>query len=77
MDLLKDLKKSEFIAETLYKSLKLRDSWFGILYGLYKVDKQLVDNCPLFRTIMSAIKTPTYNRAKFLIPLLEPITNNM
>ena len=26
---------------------------------------------------MSAIKTPTYNLAKFLVPLLEPITTNM
>ena len=26
---------------------------------------------------MSAIKTPTYNVAKFVVPLLEPITNNM
>ena len=26
---------------------------------------------------MSAIKTPTYNLAKFLVPLLQPITTNM
>ena len=30
-----------------------------------------------FRPIMSAIKTPTYNLAKFLVPLLEPITTNI
>ena len=57
--------------------MKLRGSRFGILYGLCKVHKQLVDNCPPFRPIMSAIKTPTYNLAKFLVPLLEPITTNM
>ena len=50
---------------------------FGILYGLCKVHKQLVDNCPSFRPITSTIKTPTYNIAKFLVPLLEPITTNM
>ena len=37
---------------------------------------QLVDNCPPFRPIMSAIKTPTYNLAKFLVPFLEAITIN-
>ena len=76
-DLLKDLKNSEVIFETVYKSLKPRGSRFGILYGLCKVHKQLDDNCPPFRPIMSAIKTPTYNLAKFLVPLLEPITTNM
>ena len=76
-DLLKDLKNSEVIFETVYKSLKPRDSRFGILYDLCKVYKQLVDNCPPFRRIMSAIKTPTYKLAKFLVPLLEPITTNM
>ena len=76
-DLLKDLKKSEGTSETVYKILKPRGSRSGILYGLCKVHKQLVDNCPPFRPIMSAIKTPTYNLAKFLVPLLESITTNM
>ena len=75
--LLKDLKNSEVISETVYKSLKPGSSRFRILYGLCKGHKQLVDNCPHFRSIMSAIKTPTYNVAKFVVPLLEPITNNM
>ena len=76
-DLLKDLKISEVISETVYESLKPSGSKFGILYGLCKVHKQLVDNCPPFRPIMSAIKTPTYNLSKFLVPLLELITTNM
>ena len=76
-DPLKDLKNSEIISETVSKSLKTRGSRFGILYGLCKVHKHLVGNCPPFRPIMSAIKTPTYNLAKFLVPLLEPITTNM
>ena len=76
-DLLKDLKNSEVIFETVYKSLKPRGSSFGILYGLCKVHKQLVDKCPPFRPIMSAIKTPTYKLAKILVPFLEPITTNM
>ena len=76
-DLLKDLKNSEVISETAYKSLKPRGCRFEILYGLCKVHKQLVDNCPHFRPIMSAIKTLTYNLAKFLVHHLEPITTNM
>ena len=74
-DLLRDLKNSEVIFETVYKCLKTRGSRFGILHGLCKVHKRLVDNCPPFRLIMSAIKILTYNLAKFLVPLLEPITN--
>ena len=54
-----------------------RDSRFGILYGLCKVHKQLVDTCPPFRPIISAIKTPTYSLARFLVPLLEQITTNI
>ena len=57
--------------------MKTRGSRFGIFHGLGEVHKKLVDNCPPFRTIMSAIKTPTYNLAQFLVPLLEPITTNM
>ena len=57
--------------------IKPRGFRFGILYGLCKVRKQLVDNCSPFRPIMSAIKTSTNNMAKFLVPLLEPITTNM
>ena len=58
-DLLKDLKNSEVITETVYKSLKPRSSRFGILYGLCKVHNQLFDNCSPFRPITSAIKTRT------------------
>ena len=57
--------------------MKPRGSRFGILYSLCKVHKRLVDNCPPFRPIMSAIKIPTYNLAKFLVALLESITTNM
>ena len=57
--------------------MKPRGSRFGIFYGLGKFHKQLIDNCPPFRPIMSAVKTPTYNLAKFLVPLLEPITTNV
>ncbi len=41
-------------------------------YGLAKVHKA---GCPL-RPIMSAIGTPSFALAKFLVPLLAPITTN-
>ena len=58
-DLLKNLKIFEVISETFYKSLEPRGSKFVILYCLSKVHKQLFDNYPPFRPIMSAIKMPT------------------
>ena len=67
-DLPKDFKNSEVVSETVYKSLKPRGR---------KVHKQLVDNCSPYRPIMSAIKKPTYNLAKVLVPVLELITTNM
>ena len=44
------------------------------LYVLGKVHKQLVNNCPPFMPILSAIDTPNYNIAKFLVPILKPLT---
>ena len=75
-DLLKQLNDSQVISDTEYKKLKPRGSRFGILYGICKIHKCLIDNCPPFRPILSAIKTPSYNIAKYLVPLLEPITTN-
>ena len=34
------------------------------------------DNCPSFRLILSAIGTRTYTLAKFLVPILKPLTDN-
>ena len=48
----------------------------GILYGNPKVHKPVVNNLPKFRPILSAINTPGYNLAKFLIPILQPLTEN-
>ena len=73
-DLLKELKASKVISKINYKKLKPRGSSFGVLYGLCKTHEKVLDNCPL-RPILSAIKTP-YNLAKFLVPLIEPITKN-
>ena len=63
--------------ETDYKKLKPRASSFGVLYGFCKTHKKVLDKCPPFRPILSAIKTPSYNLAKFLVPLIELITKNI
>ena len=48
----------------------------GITYGNCKVHKQQVDGYPPFRPILSAFQTSTYNLAKFLAPILNPLTKN-
>ena len=46
------------------------------MYGSAKVHKFVTDGLPSFRPILSAINTPTYKLAKFLAPMLEPLTTN-
>ena len=41
-----------------------------------KVDKPMTDRCPSLRPILSAKNTPSYKLAKFLVPLLTPLTSN-
>ena len=49
----------------------------GIMYGNCKVHKQqVVDGCPPFRLILSALQTPTYKIAKFLVSIVNPLTKN-
>ena len=36
----------------------------------------MIDNCPPFRPILSAIQTPSYKIAKNLVLILEPIVTN-
>ena len=48
----------------------------GIMYGNCKVHKQQVDGCLPFRPILSDLQTPTYNLAKFLVPILNLLTKN-
>ena len=74
-DLLKQLNDSPVISDIEYKKLKPRGSIFSILYGLCKLHKSLIDSCP-FRTILSAIKAPSHNIAKHLVPILGKITTN-
>ena len=75
-DLLKQLNDSQLNSHTEYKKLKPRGLRFGISHGLCKICKTSIDNCPSFRSILSAIKTLSYNIAKHLVKILESITTN-
>ena len=75
-NLLKKSKVSETISEIDYKKLKPRGSSFGVLYGLCKTHKNVLDKCRPFRNILSPIKTLSYNLAKIVSSLIEPITKN-
>ena len=73
---LKLLKDREIIDKSIYKSIKPVGSRPGILYGLGKIHKETRNGIPPFRPILSAIGTPTYNLAKFLLKFLTPSTAN-
>ena len=64
------------ITKDVYFKLYPWGSRPGILYGLPKVHKPCIDNCPAYRPILSAIGTPSYKLAKFLVPILSSITSN-
>ena len=58
------------------KSVKPVGTRPGTMYGLCRVHKQQVDGCPPFWPILSALQTPIYKFAKFLISLLNPLPKN-
>ena len=57
IDVLKDLKNKEEITEVDYNHLYPCDSRPGILYGMAKVHKPVINRCSSFRPILSAINT--------------------
>ena len=75
-DIIKPLYQKECLTKKEYDSIYPTVSRPGILYGSVNVHKPIVDNCPSFRPILYAIGTPTYNLAKFLVPILSPLTVN-
>ena len=50
----------------------------GVIYGLCKIHNGITpdDSVPLFRLILSAIGTCSYNLPKFFVPLLKQYTIN-
>ena len=73
---LKKLVESKSMTEKTRKSLKPVGTRPGVMYGSCKVHKASVGNCPPFRPILSALNTPTYKLAKFLVPILKPLATN-
>ena len=75
-NIFKKLVASNSIPEETRKSLKLVGTRPGIMYGLCKVRKNISDNCPPFRLILSAINTPNYKLAELPVPILKSLTSN-
>ena len=73
-DYLKSLEKSGSLTTDQYKKIIEIGSRPGILYGLCKVHKSIIDVCPPFRPILLATGTPSYKLAKFLVRKLSSIT---
>ena len=73
---LKMLKHKEIIEKSTYKSIKPVGSRPGILYRPGKIHRDTHNGIPSFRTILSAIGTPTYKLAKFLLKFLTPSIAN-
>ena len=78
VNFLKELRDSNVITQSDFDKLKPSGSQPGVLYGLCKVHKGVsVDGGPPpFRPILSAINTPSYKIAKFLVPMLSELTKN-
>ena len=76
IEVLKNLRDKKEISIEQYKDLSPSGSRTGIMYGLAKVHKIKTGDLPSFRPILSVIGTPTYNLAKFLVPILEPLTTS-
>ena len=73
---LKRLEKSGTLPTEQYKNITAARSRPGILYGLCQVHPAIAHIFPPFRPILSAIETPSYKLAKFLVPIHSLITFN-
>ena len=75
-NIFKQLVGSNSISEETRRSLKPVGTRPSIMYGLCKIQKDIIDNCPSFRSILSTVNIPIYKLAKFLVPILKPLTSN-
>ena len=75
---LDNLRQNDYLSEEDYKQLKPVGSRPGVMYGLCKVHKDQTNGLelPPFRPILSAIRTCSYNLAKFFVPILKESTIN-
>ena len=72
----KNLVDSNSMSKEMCKFVKPVGTRPGIVYGNCKLHKQQVDGCRPLRSILSALQTPTYNLAKFLVPIVNPLIKN-
>ena len=75
-DHFKVLKNEEKNSEKEFDNICPVGTTPDILYNNPKVHRTVVKNTPKFRPISSAINTPTYSLAKYLNPILSPLTTN-
>ena len=73
---LESLRKKHYISPLLYKELYTSGSAPGILYGLPKVHKEDFSTKFQFRPIFAAYNCASYNLSKFLVKILNPISEN-
>ena len=66
---LNEIKNKNQINEDLYNKLRPSGSQDGLLYGLAKVHKKVIDGCPAFGPILSAIGTPMCKRSLYFPPI--------
>ena len=59
---------------TLTLCLKKQEN-IGNLWEFLQSHNKGVDGCPPFRSILSALRAPTYKLAKYLVLILDPLTN--
>ena len=74
IDLIKCLENEGKISEKEYELNYHRVSRPDIFYGSLKVHKPAINNCPKLCPILAVIGTPAYKLAKFLVPILSPLT---
>ena len=70
------IKKMNCITSEIYDTLRCTGSSPGILYGLPKIHKADFSSKFQIRPIFAAYKTPSFNIAKFLVPVLASLTTN-
>ena len=72
----KKLAESQSMTEKTRTSLKQVGTRPCVMYGSSKEHKASAVNCPPFGPILLALNTPTFKIAKFLVPILKPLTTS-
>ena len=75
-DCFKVLNKEEKISKKEFDGIFPVRTMPGILYSNARIQKTVVNNTSKFQPILSAINIPTYLLAKYLSPILSPLTPN-